>query len=62
MKVLLINGSPNEHGCTYMALCEAADVFSKNGIETEILYLGKAPGRRLHRLRRMSKHGTLLCR
>ena len=43
MKVLLINGSPNEHGCTYTALCEAADVFSKNGIETEILYLGKAP-------------------
>ena len=42
MKVLLINGSPNEHGCTYTALCEAADVFSKNGIETEILYLGKA--------------------
>lgn len=43
MKVLLINGSPNEHGCTYTALCEAADTFSRNGIETEIVYLGKAP-------------------
>ena len=24
MKVLLLNGSPNEHGCTYTALCEVA--------------------------------------
>ena len=43
MKVLLINGSPNEKGCTYTALCEAAAVFSKNGIETELDYLGKKP-------------------
>ena len=43
MKVLLINGSPNEKGCTYTALCEAADVFAKNGIDTEIVYLGKKP-------------------
>ena len=42
-KVLLINGSPNEHGCTYTALCEVAASLEKNGIETEILYLGKAP-------------------
>ena len=38
-KVLLINGSPNEHGCTYTALCEVAASLEKNGIETEILYL-----------------------
>ena len=42
-KVLLINGSPNEHGCTYTALCEVAASLEKNGIETEMLYLGKAP-------------------
>ena len=42
-KVLLINGSPNEHGCTYTALCEVAASLEKNGVETEILYLGKAP-------------------
>lgn len=41
MKVLLVNGSPNEHGCTYTALREAADAIEKRGIETEILWLGK---------------------
>jgi NAD(P)H-dependent FMN reductase len=35
MKVLLINGSPNEFGCTYTALAEAQKVFEQNGIETE---------------------------
>lgn len=42
-KVLLINGSPHEHGCTYTALKEMTDVFTANGIESEILYLGKQP-------------------
>ena len=42
-KVLLINGSPNEHGCTDVALREAAASLNKNGIETEILWLGKQP-------------------
>lgn len=42
-KVLLINGSPNEHGCTYTALSEVADTLVKNGIESELLYLGKKP-------------------
>lgn len=43
MKVLLINGSPHEHGCTYTALTEAQKVFEQNGVETEIVYLGKKP-------------------
>lgn len=43
MKVLLINGSPNERGCTYTALAEVAATLQKHGIETEILYLGKKP-------------------
>ncbi len=43
MKVLLINGSPNENGCTYTALSEVATTLNSNGIETEILYLGKKP-------------------
>lgn len=42
-KILLINGSPNEHGCTYTALKEVADTLHKNGISTEFLYLGKQP-------------------
>ena len=43
MKVLLINGSPNERGCTFTALSEIAGVLEKHNIESEILYLGKAP-------------------
>ena len=40
MKVLMINGSPHEKGCTYTALCEIKKVLEKEGIESEILYLG----------------------
>lgn len=43
MKVLLINGSPNEKGCTYTALREAADALERRGVETEMIYLGKKP-------------------
>lgn len=43
MKVLLINGSPNEYGCTYTALSEVAGTLHRHGIETELLYLGKKP-------------------
>lgn len=42
-KVLLINGSPNEHGCTDVALQEVADTLKKNGVESELLWLGKKP-------------------
>ena len=42
-KVLLINGSPNEFGCTYTALKEIADTLKAEGVESEILYLGKKP-------------------
>ncbi len=43
MKVLLVNGSPNEHGCTFTALSEVAATLNKHGVETEIVYLGKKP-------------------
>ena len=43
MKVLMINGSPNERGCTYTALREVANTLQKHGIESEIVYLGKQP-------------------
>lgn len=43
MKVLLVNGSPNEFGCTYTALREVADTLEKEGVAAEILYLGKKP-------------------
>ena len=41
MKVLLINGSPNEKGCTYTALNEIAQTLNKEDISTEIYYIGK---------------------
>ena len=40
MKVLLVNGSPHKEGCTYTALQEVATTLEKNGIETEIFWLG----------------------
>ncbi len=41
MKAILINGSPNEHGCTYTALKEVSDTLNKNNIDTEIFWIGK---------------------
>ena len=40
MKVLLINGSPHEKGCTYTALSLIAGELKAQGIETEILHVG----------------------
>ena len=40
MKVLLVNGAPHEKGCTYTALCEIEKELIKEGIETEIFWLG----------------------
>ena len=38
MKVLLINGSPHEKGCTYTALSVVADTLKENGIDAEIIH------------------------
>ena len=43
MKVLLVNGGPHEKGCTYTALEEVSKTLQKNGIETEIIWLGVKP-------------------
>lgn len=51
MKVLMLNGSPNENGCTYTALREVEKTLHKHGIETEIVYLGNRP-----------IHGCMACR
>ena len=40
MKVLMVNGSPHEEGCTYTALEEVAKALEKAGVETEIMWLG----------------------
>lgn len=43
MKVLLVNGGPHKEGCTYTALCEVANTLNKEGIETEIFWIGNKP-------------------
>lgn len=40
MKVLLVNGSPKEKGCTYTALAEVSKALEQEGVETEIVCLG----------------------
>ena len=41
MKVLLINGSPRNEGNTFLALTEVANTLNQEGIETEIISIGK---------------------
>ena len=41
MKVIMINGSPHEKGCTYTALHELELVLNSEGVETEIVQIGK---------------------
>ncbi len=40
MKVLLVNGSMHEKGCTYTALSEVAKALNANGVDTEIYWIG----------------------
>lgn len=39
-KVLLINGSPDAHGCTAAALEEMIRTFESEGVETELIHIG----------------------
>lgn len=43
MKVLLINGSAHQKGCTYTALKEVAGILEQEEIETEFLWIGAKP-------------------
>jgi multimeric flavodoxin WrbA len=43
MKVLLLNGSPNESASTFTVLKEVEKVLNSEGIETEIFQIGKKP-------------------
>jgi len=42
MKVLLINGSPRQNGCTFTALSEVAKALNKSDIQTETIHVGNA--------------------
>ena len=43
MKVILVNGSPHKHGCTYTALNEIAQSLEKQNVESELFWLGNKP-------------------
>lgn len=43
MKVLLLNGSPNENGSTFTALSEVAKALEQSGVGSEIMQIGKQP-------------------
>ena len=45
MKVLLVNGSPRKNGNTMRALQEVAGSLEKEGLETEIVWIGNKPVR-----------------
>ena len=40
MKVILVNGSPHEKGCTYTALAEVAGILAEEGLAAQIFQLG----------------------
>ena len=42
-KVLLINGSPHENGCTFTALAVVAEELERNGVRAEIVHVGSGP-------------------
>ncbi len=43
MKVILVNGSPHEHGCTARALEEVAKALESCGVRSEVFWLGTEP-------------------
>ena len=43
MKVILVNGSPHEHGCTYTALSEVKNTLEQEGIGAELFWIGIKP-------------------
>jgi multimeric flavodoxin WrbA len=43
MRVLLVNGSPHKSGCTNEALSVIADTLKKEGIESDIYWIGNKP-------------------
>lgn len=43
MKVILVNGGPHKDGCTNVALEEVEKTLQKEGIDTEMIWLGTNP-------------------
>ena len=43
MKVIMVNGSPNEKGCTFTGLSIIKEQLAKNGVDSEIFQVGREP-------------------
>ena len=43
MQVLLVNGSPHQHGCTFTALDEVRKTLEEEGIGTQMYWVGTKP-------------------
>lgn len=43
MKVVLVNGSPHQYGCTYTALTEVKTSLEEEGITADIFWIGNKP-------------------
>lgn len=43
MKIILVNGGPHKDGCTNRALEEMQKIFTQQGVESEIFWLGNKP-------------------
>jgi multimeric flavodoxin WrbA len=43
MKVILVNGSPRENGCTFTGLSIIKEQLAKNSVDSEIFQVGKKP-------------------
>ena len=60
MKVLLINGSPHKEGCTFTALTEIKNQLEKEGVDSEIFWIGNKPVRGCIACMKCG-HGTSKC-
>ena len=61
MKVLLINGSPRKEGNTSTALAEVAKQLAKEGIESEVVWIGNKPIRGCAACGRCAANGLGRC-
>ena len=59
MHVLMVNGSPRPHGCTYTALTEIGRVLEEEGITYEIVQVGNKPIRDCIACRRCTGNGCI---
>ena len=53
MKVLIINGSPRVNGNATIAVNEMVKIFDNEGVESEVVQIGKQRRARMYRLRKM---------